>query len=122
MSHYAFMQTYEGRPHFEKGAHVRLWLDDERPAPEGWTRVFNQFQAIFMLEAAGHEDFVVDAISLDHDLGPNAGDGYQVACWLEEQASMSRRVPGELYCHSANSVGRARILQAFDSIRRIQER
>jgi hypothetical protein len=113
---------YEDRPHFERGAHVRLWLDDERPAPEGWTRVFNQFQAIFLMEAAEYEGFVVDMISLDHDLGENAGDGYQVACWMEKQAGMNRRVPDELYCHSANPVGRMRIMQAFDSIQRIRER
>src|SRR5258706_4106998 len=58
----------------------RVWLDDVRDAPEGWTRACTAPDAIPLLEASG----VVD-ISLDHDLGDEAtcGTGYAVACWIE---------------------------------------
>lgn len=43
---------------------MRLWLDDVRPAPDGWVWVKTARDAIALLAAVG-----VAEISLDHDLG-----------------------------------------------------
>ncbi|MEZ6184030.1 MAG: cyclic-phosphate processing receiver domain-containing protein [Planctomycetota bacterium] len=96
---------------------MRVYLDDERPAPPGWVLVRWPEEAIALLETGE-----VEALSLDHDLG-DAGDrrtGYAVLQWLEE-AVASRGVvpPAVLRVHSANSAARARMLQAIASIRRL---
>lgn len=94
---------------------VYLWVDDLRPAPDGWLHARTSDEAIHILA-----DLNVDRVSLDHDLG---GDdtGYRVVCWLEQRAFNGERVP-EIGVHSANSVGRARIMQAIESIRKMLDR
>jgi hypothetical protein len=57
----------------------------------------------------------VRLISLDHDLGDEAlvGSGYDVAKWIEEKA-YTGELPGlQWKCHSANPVGREKILMAL---------
>ena len=97
-----------------EGAGLHVWLDDARPEPAGWVRVWWPAEAIALL-AAGR----VAVISLDHDLGDDGiGTGYDVARWLEEQVVMHGFTPPEVRVHSANPVGRARMLQAIAGIRR----
>lgn len=94
----------------------KLWLDDVRPAPDGWHHVMTAPEAIEVLQT-GH----VFEVSLDHDLGdnPDAGDGYQVACWIEEHAHDHTLPPiHRMAIHSANPVGRARMQMALDSAQR----
>lgn len=94
---------------------IKLWLDDERPAPAGWVHARSSDEAIAILSEND-----VAAVSFDHDLG---GDdtGYRVACWLEERAASGMAVPEQLMVHSANPVGHARIEQAIASIRRLTQ-
>jgi NAD+-processing family protein with receiver domain len=47
---------------------VRVWLDDERAAPEGWAHVRTPEEAIELLRGGD-----VEEISLDHDLGLDVG-------------------------------------------------
>ncbi len=116
---------WDARPHFEKGSRIRLWLDDERPAPPDWYGVTESWQAKFLFEASTQEGFFIEEVSFDHDLGHNGrGDsGYDVATWLEEKVEGWLIQPPEvLECHSDNPVGRARINQALASIRRLAQR
>jgi hypothetical protein len=46
---------------------MKVFLDDERVAPERWTRVYWPKEAIRLLESG-----TVEEISLDHDLGDDA--------------------------------------------------
>jgi len=96
-----------------------VWLDDVRPAPEGWTRITTAHEAIALLEAGG-----VAEISLDHDLGDEAtcGSGYQVACWIEEAVATRGVAPPKIAIHSANVVGRERMRRAIESIERLRRR
>jgi hypothetical protein len=57
-------------------------------------------------------------VSLDHDMGPGQS-GYDVATYIE-QAVMDRRIPMPevLTCHSMNPVGKQRIEQVFEALRR----
>jgi hypothetical protein len=110
---------WDARPRFVQGQQVKLWLDDERPAPSSeWTRVEAAWQALYILDGQRTEGYRVVSLSLDHDLGPGQ-TGYDVATCLEEEVALGRlESPAELTCHSANPVGRARIEQVFVSIRR----
>lgn len=97
---------------------MKLWLDDERPAPPGWVRVTTATDAIARLTAGG-----VHEISLDHDLGEDSpgGSGYDVAVWIE-QAAFNGTLPKLAWSiHSANPVGRARMEQALRSANRFWE-
>jgi hypothetical protein len=96
---------------------TRVWLDDVRPEPEGWTRAYTARDAIELLEAGD-----VKEISLDHDLGDEAtcGNGYQVACWIEEAVATRGFVPPTIGIHSANVVGRERMQRAIESIERLR--
>lgn len=54
----------------------KLWLDDERPEPEGWVRAKTARQAVMLLASGTFGE-----VSLDHDLcHAPVGTGYQVAC------------------------------------------
>jgi hypothetical protein len=101
---------------------MKLWIDDVRPAPEGyvWARSVNQaVHAICVAEYPyfNHRDVAdVDIISIidcDHDAGDYAKDGgdyIRLLDWLEETG---RNYP--IRIHSANPVG-------VQNMRRIIER
>jgi hypothetical protein len=99
------------------GAEIRVWLDDIRPAPAGWTRAYTAREAIALL-AAGD----VVEISLDHDLGDEAtcGSGYEVACWIEEAVALRGFEAPTILIHSKNVVGRERMFRAIESIERLR--
>ena len=93
---------------------VRLFLDDVRETPAGWLRAFTASEAISLLAAGG-----ISEVSLDHDLGPpEAGTGYDVTVWIEEQAASGTLAPISWAIHSANPVGRARMEAALLSAER----
>lgn len=50
-------------------APILLFVDDERPAPEGWTLVTTSAAALDFLTNTRASGTPVDMISLDHDLG-----------------------------------------------------
>jgi NAD+-processing family protein with receiver domain len=67
----------------------------------------------------------VEALSLDHDLGEDdlgrlRPDGYSVATRLEQLVVTddSFTPPDVMLCYSSNPVGKSRIEQVFESIRR----
>jgi hypothetical protein len=95
---------------------MKLFLDDEREAPEGWRRVTTARETIALLEAGDVTD-----LSLDHDLGDEAraGTGYHVLVWLEEAVALHGVMPPQLYVHSANSGARPRMLLAIRAIERL---
>jgi len=104
---------------------MKLWLDDQiddpatpdRHPPEGWVGVMTAGEAKHYIRTG-----IVTEMSLDHDLGPSDrfGDGYQVACYVEELCHVRLDfTPPVIHVHSANPVGRTRILQVVESIQRI---
>ena len=72
-----------------------VWMDDIRPAPEGWTWV-HTVEEVTDLLATGS----VEALSLDNDLGPGMTEGYHVVKWLEENGFW----PEILCIHTNNAV------------------
>lgn len=94
---------------------MRVFLDDERPTPSGWVRVYWPDEAIALLQAGG-----VEAISLDHDLGDDQrGTGYDVILWLEEAVALRGFMPPAITVHSANPAAREKMLAGIASIQRL---
>jgi hypothetical protein len=101
---------------------LKVFLDDIRipsdvyPNESNWVTVTTASECIDML-TKNH----VDVLSLDHDLGDDSdGTGYDVLRWLEEQVYMhDYEAPLDIRVHSANPVGRARMLSAITSIKRL---
>ena len=117
---------------------IKLWIDDVRPAPEGyvWCKSVNEAKQLIStkeLNASVYDDEAVytndmqeafrfirlrnlcyiELIDVDHDLGDYAadgGDGIRLLDWLEETG---RNYP--IRIHSANPVG-------VQNMRRIIER
>lgn len=76
--------------------HVRLWLDDTRPTPEGWVGVSTVEEAIEVLETGR----VVEA-SLDYDLGLGNRYGHALCRWMARENVW----PEVLTVHSSNPPG-----------------
>jgi len=99
---------------------MKLWHDDVRPPPDGWTWAKTNAEAQRLLS----EHDVTEA-SLDHDLGetpdPNDpdvlmragsspdGSGYDLVRWMIEHD----RIPPLITIHSWNPVGAERMAYAL---------
>lgn len=92
---------------------MKIYLDDERETPEGWTRCYWPDEVIELLKG----DIPVSEVSLDHDLGDDErGTGYDVLTWIEEQVVTNNYVPPKLKVHSANVSARIKMALAIQSI------
>jgi hypothetical protein len=90
---------------------MKLYLDDYRDPPEGWTVVRTAKEAIRLLSSG-----TVTDISFDHDLGTKE-TGYDVISWLEEQVVYGKiKAPRTMQVHSANPVGKQRIMSVIKKI------
>lgn len=87
----------------------RLWVDDERPLPQNyskdeWTVARSFHEAIVKLEL-----MEFDEVSLDHDLASFYGytemTGYHIVQWLVRRKMDGKHVPAVVNVHSANPVG-----------------
>ena len=94
---------------------MKLWIDDVRPAPEGYIGVRSVNEAKLMIEAFDFtfimtrelgnnreaENFRIEVIDIDHDAGEFGPPDYiKVLDWLEETG---RNYP--IRIHSMNPVG-----------------
>lgn len=92
---------------------MKLWIDDVRPAPEGYCLAYSVFEAEAVICLAEHLGVEVELIDIDHDAGDYAqfgGDYINLLNWLEETG---RNYP--IRIHSMNPVG-------VQNMRRIIER
>lgn len=90
---------------------MKLWVDDVRPAPEGYICVKSVNEAKWKIESA--EDVctifptdkpAIELIDIDHDAGyysRHGGDYIKLLDWLEETG---RNYP--IRIHSMNPIGR----------------
>jgi hypothetical protein len=74
---------------------MKLWLDDVRPAPRGYTLVKT------LAEAKKHLETGVESASLDHDLA-DGETGVQLLEWMKETGHWPRYKPR---VHSGNVKG-----------------
>lgn len=97
---------------------IKIYLDDERPAPSAWIAVRWPEEAIALLETGE-----VAELSLDHDLGDDGhGTGYDVILWIEEAVATRGFGPPRITVHSANSSAREKMELGIRSIKRLAER
>lgn len=93
---------------------MKIYLDDERPTPKGWSRCYWPDEVIVLLQTES-----VEIISLDHDLGDdNRGTGYDVILWIEKQVFNNNYQPPIIQVHSANSSARQKMMNGINSIQR----
>lgn len=92
---------------------MKLWIDDVRPAPEGyeWVRSVNQAKEFIEVVENAHQrhitDEIIELIDIDHDAGDYVSDGgdyIKLLDWLEETG---RSYP--IRIHSKNPVGVERL-------------
>lgn len=86
---------------------MKLWIDDIRPAPEGWYQAYSTNAAKEMI-LANYPD--IEIISLDHDSGVYnqfGGDYINILKWLEEAEHKTNKkiVTFPIHIHSMNPVG-----------------
>ncbi|MFT4841573.1 MAG: hypothetical protein ACI90M_002036 [Candidatus Azotimanducaceae bacterium] len=94
---------------------IRVYLDDERVPPAGWTLVRWPDEAIALLKQGD-----VEEISLDHDLGDDdRGTGYDVVLWVERAVVQDGFNPPAMRVHSANSSARAKMESGIQAIARL---
>lgn len=81
---------------------IRLWIDDLRPAPEGWVWVKTSQEAIQKLSDITllKEDHLLQLVSFDHDLGED-DTSRPVLDWMIENDVW----PAIVQIHTANPVG-----------------
>ena len=91
---------------------IKVFLDDIRTPPAGWILVHWHNEAIKLLQ-----EFDVEEISLDHDLGDDQrGTGYDVILWIEEKVALDGFVPPKIVVHSANVSARLKMEQGIKNI------
>lgn len=98
---------------------MNVWLDDERPAPEGWILCRWPEQVIDLIKTGK-----VEWISLDYDLGEDSGysnprTGYDVITWLEEQVINHgmTSIP-VIFLHDQNPISKKKMAEGILSIKR----
>lgn len=93
---------------------MKIWLDDVRPAPQGYTLAQSVNQAKSLILKAEEVGEIIEIIDCDHDLGDyfiDGGDGIKLLDWLCERQTF---YPVAL--HTANPVGREnmeRVIKRF---------
>jgi hypothetical protein len=80
---------------------MKVYLDDERTAPDGWVLVKTVDDVIYLL------DCITD-LSLDHDLGEGNKTGYDLMVYLEDKVYNDEtfNIPNITF-HTQNPVGLA---------------
>lgn len=101
---------------------AKIWIDDVRPAPDGWLWAKTSWVAIAMIEGAivANPDVSLE-LSFDHDL---SGDDttMPVARLIEAGAYAGTLAPIRWSIHSANPVGRMNLQAALESADRYWEK
>ena len=96
---------------------MKLYLDDERAAPSGWTQAYTAPEAIVLLSQGGWQE-----VSLAHDLGAaENGTGHDVLVWVEGRAAEGLEVPEVIGVHTANPAARVKMLLGVVSIERFRD-
>ena len=81
--------------------YIKLWIDDVRPAPEGYVWCKSVAQAIGLIDSCKYSKINIELIDTDHDAGEFGPPDYiKVLDWLEETG---HNYP--IRIHSMNPVG-----------------
>ena len=91
---------------------LNIWLDDIRPAPNGyvWVKSVNQAKRVIIAAEISYEE--IFELNLDHDLGDYACDGGDAICLVRWLAETERHYFIKL--HTMNPVGRENMQAIID--------
>ena len=91
---------------------LNIWLDDIRPAPNGyvWVKSVNQAKRLIIAAEIYYEE--IFELNLDHDLGDYAEDGGDAICLVRWLAETGRHYFIKL--HTQNVVGRENMQAIID--------
>lgn len=92
---------------------MKLFLDDIRNPPIGWTLIRSAGGCLYYLNQG-----IVTEISLDHDLGDEKryGTGYDVIKWIEEKVLTENFKAPIIHIHSGNPIGRKNMIAGIKNI------
>ena len=91
---------------------IKIWLDDIRPAPNGYFHCRSVNEAKLNIIHCEAERAEIEVIDCDHDLGDYAtdgGDGIKLIDWLAE-----RKTFYPIRLHTQNPVGRENMQLEID--------
>ena len=91
---------------------IKIWLDDVRPAPDGYFHCHSVKEAKLKIIFSEVEEVKIELIDCDHDLGEysaDGGDGIKLIDWLAE-----RRTFYPIRLHTQNPVGRETMQREID--------
>ena len=91
---------------------MKIWLDDLRDAPAGYTHVYSVNAAKSLILKLEQNNESVELLDLDHDLGDyssDGGDAIKLVLWLAET---ERYYP--IILHTMNPVGRQNMQAIID--------
>lgn len=94
---------------------MKVYMDDERETPQGWTRTYTVDTTINLLETRK-----VTHLSLDNDLGDlnPSTEGFNVLNWLEEKIHYEPSFPlPQITVHSANSARAQTMRKVIEKLR-----
>ena len=94
---------------------IRLWVDDQRPAPRGWLHARTYVEAVRWIRKFGPE---LAEVSLDHDLCPahTAGNYTDRMTGYDVLAYLLRTGYRPVICiHTMNPEGLQRMTDLLDS-------
>lgn len=95
---------------------MKVYLDDERSTPEGWTRTYTVEETLTLLNTKQ-----VTELSLDNDLGENIPEGYKVLDALEEIVHFDSTFPIPIITvHSSNASRVRSMKQAIANLERLR--
>jgi hypothetical protein len=92
---------------------MKVWLDDVREEPGGWTRARTAREAIALLKIGE-----VEEISLDYNLGECEQSGVAVLNWMLEQVATGWQPPRRILVHSEHPYGAEEMRQLAQRISR----
>lgn len=81
---------------------MKLWIDDIRKAPDGWTHAKTPHEAIDILNTHN----VIEAVSFDHDLGVDQYDNPLDSRCIVNYMITNGIEANNYHVHTANPVGR----------------
>ena len=96
----------------ENAKKIKIWLDDERPAPDGFHHCHSVNETKKKIEECEKDGTEIILLDLDHDLGdyaPDGGDAIKLVDWLAET---ERFYP--INIHTMNPVGRENMQREID--------
>lgn len=97
---------------------INIWLDDIRPAPEGfiWVKTVDELINLYNKCVLDTKE-QINIISLDNDLGENIPEGYKFLDYIEPRVILANDpLPNEIRVHSANAVARKRMNQVINKL------